>query len=235
MERDELSQLVELIQDDAYAILEHQAVLADVKKQITQNKQSPFEQDSIYADHYGDAPSQPKEKTIHGIRITTQILHQTGIGLRDIAGADLLYEIEGEKYALIQYKRPNRQNLVQNDQAQLDALLSRCPSVCSYKKHAHLLQPLRLNGYCGCWYNCLTSDGARYVHACEAKVIFTGKASVSERKFASGMTKEEFDRLFAVCRIGALVRIKSSAHYIEQQLSLNHLVFYLAQHNRLAV
>lgn len=235
MERDELSKLVELIQDDAQAILEHQVVLAGVKEQIAQNKRSPFEQDSIYADHYGDLPSQPQEKTIDGIRITTQILHQTGLGLRDIAGADLLYEIEGEKYVLIQYKRPNRKNLVQNDQAQLDVLLSKCPSVCSYKTRAHLLQPLRLNGYCGCWYNCLTNDGARYVHACEAKVIFDGKASVSERKFASGMTKEEFDRLFAVCRIGALVRIKSSAHYIQRQLSSNHLVFYLVQHNRLAL
>jgi hypothetical protein len=232
MERDELSKLVELIQNDAQAILEHQAVLAGVKEQIAQNRRSPFEQDSIYADHYGDLPSQPQERTIDGIRITTQILHQTGIGLRDIAGADLLYEIEGEKYALIQYKRPNRQNLVQNDQAQLDALLSKCPSVCSYKGRANLLQPPRLNGYCGCWYNCLTNDGSRYVHACEAKAIFTGKASVSERKFASGMTKEEFDRLFAVCRIGALVRIQSSAHYVQRQLSSNHLVFYLFQHRR---
>lgn len=234
MERSELAELVELIQDDARAILENQATLADVKAQLGANQARPFEQDWIYGDHYGDLPSKPREHVVAGIRITTQVLHQTGTGLRDIAGADLLYEIEGEKYALIQYKRPKPNGLVQNDSAQLDALLSRCPSVCAYRRRTSLVLPLRLNGYCGCWYNCVDAAGSRFVHACEAKLLFGGQGHVSSNQFASGLTKSEFDRLFAVCRLGALVRIKSSTQYIEQQIESNHLVFRLVQHQRRA-
>lgn len=108
MERDELASLMELIQDDALAILENQAALSEVKDQLRHNQNKPFEQDFIYVDNYGDLPSKPHRQTIAGIEITTQVLHQTGTGLRDIAGADLLYEIESEKYALIQYNISGR-------------------------------------------------------------------------------------------------------------------------------
>lgn len=232
MELEELKQLVELIQADAAAIIHHQTVLANVKSQLLENQRRPFEQDFIYADHFGNKPSEPREQVIDGVKITTQVLHQAGPGLRDIAGADLLYEIEDEKYALIQYKRPNAKGLVQNDKTQLNALLENCPSVCMYKSLNSLFQPLRLNGYCGCWYNCITSSGARYLHACEASLLFRDKKSTSQNNFLSGLTKDEFDRLFAVCKIGALVSTQRPSHYIEHQLIHRHLVFHLVQHGR---
>lgn len=229
MDRDELEYLVKLIEDDALAIIHHQTVLADVKDQLAQNRKKLFEQDWIYAAHYGQPPSIPQEHFFDGIRVTTQVLHQTGKGLRDIAGADLLYEIEGVKYALIQYKVSNSKKLILNDSEQLDALLSKCPNVCTYHRRSRLTLPLRINGYCGCWYNCVTSFGPRFVHSCEAKAIFEDKKSVTERHFRTGLTETEFNRLFAVCRLGALVGINPSTAYISKEIESNHLVFYLKQ------
>lgn len=229
MDHHELEELVLLVEDEARSILENQLVLAEIKQEIGLNLGRLFEQDYIYRDQFGGHPSQPRTHVVAGVSITTQVLHQTGIGMRDIAGADLLYEIVGEKYALIQYKRPDHRALLQNDEEQIDELLSKCPSVCTYKRREPKLTPLRLNGYCGCWYNCVSDAGGRYVHACEAKLLFRGQKTISAKKFDSGLTRDEFDRLFAACRIGALTSIKPSDHYKEEQLSADHLVFHLKQ------
>jgi hypothetical protein len=185
----------------------------------------------IYKDQFGQYPGEPIEHVIDGIRITIRILHQTGKGLRDIRGADLLYEIEDEKYALIQYKSPRKSDgRVAVDKEQLKELIGTCPGVCFYKKKRPTQTPVRMNGYCGCWYTVRSATSSSYMHACEAQHIFGERGTAGEREFQTGLRKDEFERLFAICRIGALTSVKGSKFYINKALDQGDMVFHVVQH-----
>jgi hypothetical protein len=216
--------------DQAAAILEHQQVIANIKEELNRNLENPLEQDYIYKDHYGSFPGEPIEREINGVKVITRVLHQTGKGLKDIVGADLLYEIENEKYALIQYKRGFNKK-VKGDVSQLDQLLKQCPSVCFYKKKPPSFVPVRMNGFCGCYYKVI--DNKNYiVHACEAKFIFSNQTTVSIDQFKSGLSEQVFNELFASCRIGALTNVKKSSYYIQESLNQNKFVLHVLQKGR---
>lgn len=225
-----------LILNDAAAIAHNQQVLAGVHTQLNHNIFNPFEQDFIYEDHFGQRPTEPHQFTINNVKITTRILHQTGIGLRDVVGADLLYEIENEKFGLIQYKKTNNGN-VKNDMAQLDTLLNNCPEICVNKKKRPIPSkwiPVKLNAFCGVWYCVFNNGERRYVHACEAEAIFNDKRSIQVNHFRTGLSKESFLELFASCRIGALLRprdIKSEI-YTSQLLEQKHVIVKVQQQGR---
>ena len=121
MESRELTDISNVIFHDVGSIIHSQQVLAGVHAELDKNQFRPFEQDYIYQEHYGTMPSQPRKMEINGVIITSRVLHQTGIGLQDVNGADLLYEIEGEKFGLIQYKRSNTRG-VKGDAEQLQKL-----------------------------------------------------------------------------------------------------------------
>jgi hypothetical protein len=133
MESEDLSFISNAILNDITVIVHNQQVLAGIHDKCEFNRLHPFEQDYIYRDHYGSMPSEPRKFKVGDVEITSRILHQTGIGLRDVTGADLLYEIENEKFGLIQYKR-SQGHSIKADSEQLSILLSNCPEKCMYNK-----------------------------------------------------------------------------------------------------
>ncbi len=217
------SETMELIINEVGAIIHAQKVLADIHDELDRNTLAPFEQDIIYREHFGCLPSEPRAFVHHGVTITTRILHQTGMRLRDVVGADLLYEIENDKYALIQFKRADqRTKRVKNDIDQFDSFLGNCPEICMYRKNPPRRVPARLNHYCGCWYRVDYDSEVSYVHACEAAVIYNGRASAHVNGFESGLSRDTFLDLFASCRIGALVRVQSPERYVSRLLEMQH-------------
>lgn len=235
MNLDELAETHALILNDASAIAHNQQVLARIHDEIRTNIFNPFEQDFVYEDHFGQRPSEPRQFLLNGVQITTRILHQTGVGLRDIVGADLLYEIEDHKFGLIQYKRANNRS-IKNDTIQLETLLNNCPEICTNKRKRPIpidWIPLRLNSFCGVWYCVFDNNDRRYVHACEAESIFRGKKSARSRFFEAGLTQESFLNLFSSCRIGALLQSSPSLItreiYISQLLEQKHMIFEVKQ------
>ncbi len=240
MDRRELLEFYNLISDDTAAIINNQLVLKGIHNALTANLRRPFEQDYIYGDHFGQIPSEPVITQVGNIRITTRILHQTGIRISDIRGADLLYEVEGKKFVLIQYKRPS-ETTIKNDPEQLDTLISNCPDVCMHKRKRPIpIQwlPLKLNSWCGCWYNVINEEGKRnYMHACEAEAIFSGRGTASVNAFNVGISKDTYLELFSSCRIGALLGPipkegnELPSDYTKQLIGEQHVIFAVRQQN----
>ena len=214
------------------AIIHHQQVIADIKTKLKNSKENPHEQGEIYFDFYNSYPFDPKIIEINGVSISLTLLHQTGKRLADIRGADLLYEIENEKYAIIQYKKAHN-GRVACDTTQLDELLKSCPDVCYYKKkRLNLNVPIRMNGFCGCYYRTSNNGTVKYVHACEAASLFKNQKTIAIENFASGLSKQVFEEMFASCRIGALTKINPSNHYIQEALNQDHLILHVTQHGK---
>lgn len=69
-------------------------------------------------------------QVIDGVVIEKTVIHRRGTRDADIAGADLLFEIVGEKYVLVQYKKSSGKGRVTNDRDQLRELISNCSSMC---------------------------------------------------------------------------------------------------------
>lgn len=233
----EFAESFNLMLDDAIAIIHNQQVLDRIHEQLDRNRLNPFEQDLVYEDHFGQIPSESRQITYNGVKITTRVLHQTGYRLGDIQGADLLYEIEREKFGIIQYKRADNGN-VKNDIAQLDTLLGNCPEVCMHKRKRPIPPgwiPIRLNSFCGYWYCVYDKGERRYVHACEAEGILGEKKSAQVEHFKSGLTKETFLELFSLCHIGALTtprEIDTRSRYVAQLLEARHMIWEVHQHGR---
>jgi len=240
MEPEELKETLNLMVDDAAAIIHNQQVLAGIHTELDKNTLFPYEQDYIYQEHFGQLPSEPQRHTINGIDVTSRILHQTGIRLSDVVGADMLYEIENEKFALIQYKRASNDRL-KGDRDQLNTLLDNCPDVCIHKRNRPIPQyflPLKLNGYCGCWYSAIINGTKHYVHACEAETFYDSQSSIPADKFLSGLTEESYTGLFASCRVGAFLRQHPREgdllpdDYARPLLDLRHIILEIRQLGR---
>ncbi len=187
-------------------------------------------------------PSQPRKSKVGDVEITSRILHQPGSGLRDVPVADLLYQIENEKFGLIQYKR-SQGHSVKADSEQLSTLLGNCPEKCMYNKRRPFPKdwlPRKINGFCGSWYCVLDGNGEkRFVHACEAESIFQGSQSVQDREFGFGLSESTYLELFSGCRIGALVKFpperKAKDGYVANLLESKHLVFEIVQKGKWSI
>jgi hypothetical protein len=169
--------------DDAAAVIHNQQLIAGIHSELDKRRLSPFEQDFIYQDHFGLFPSEPVTFNYHGVSISSRTLHQTGMRLRDINGTDLLYEIEGEKFVLLQYKRAYN-NQITVDKKQLETLLNNCPEKCRNKQKRPMPQewiPRKSFTYCGIWYRVINNGNFRTVTACEAESIFQNQSSKQER------------------------------------------------------
>jgi hypothetical protein len=59
MENREYTEFRDIANFEIAAILKGQEILAAVKEELQRNRQSPFEQDFIYREHYGQIPSDP--------------------------------------------------------------------------------------------------------------------------------------------------------------------------------
>jgi hypothetical protein len=172
-----------------------QQTLAAVHDAIGKRRADPVEEDFIFEDAFGRDPNSPLERVIDGVTIQIRILHRRGEHLSDIKGADLLYEIEGHKYVLIQLKRPDARGLVRKDASQLAALTSSCPNPCRYR---HRQWPR-----CGSWVCVQNGQQAHYHLACFVVHVFGNASTRHTRKFRRGLSRSAFDELFAKCWIGA--------------------------------
>lgn len=222
----ELAMLIEIINRQVRAIIKAQQVLAGVKQQLEENKFQPFEQDFIYADHFGSIPSEPKTQRINGVEFTTRILHKTGKNQSDISGGDLLYEIEDEKFAIIQYKRPERMGTVAVDTDQLDVLMNSCPVDCS---SGNYIYHSRIIGWCGSWYGLRDGKGGRYFRACEIRAALGGKKSIHLGDLKRGLSMRTYNELFASCQIGASINPDAVREYLGQSLAHDRIVFSVFQ------
>ena len=237
MEAREFTETLDLMLGDAAAIIHNQEVLAGIHSELDRNLLNPFEQDFIYKERFGQFPAEPRRITHNGVVITARILHQTGKRLSDVRGADLLYEIENEKFGLIQYKRATSDR-VENDQEQLRILLGNCPDICSNKRRRPIRitgLPSKIFGFCGCWYGVIGEWGSKYVPACEAETILQQRARTA--KFLEvGISRSAFLDLFASCRIGAFLRypvdVRLKDSFVEQVLENGHVVLEIRQHGR---
>jgi len=223
MQVDEIELIVNDVNDLTERIIRAQQTLNNIKKEIDKTSLRPFEQDYIYSDHFGSKPSETKTHEINGVTFITRILHQTGTHLSDISGADLLYEIEGEKYLIVQYKRPDKKDRIVGDIPQLKNLISSCPIRCNGAP------PKRINGFCGSWYNIQDESKSQYIHACEAFQTFGIDESKDRAYFKKGLTKSTFTELFASCRIGAPTSVQAIQFYITYSIIFNRMIFHVNQ------
>lgn len=232
MEQDDLFKLLSDMHETAEAIVHNQLILNEVHKELQNNIENPFEQDSIYEEHFGQKPSEPKAKMVEGVQIITRVLHQTGKRLSDIKGADLLYEIEGEKFILVQFKK-SYEGKVKGDKEQLERLLKNCPPMCPYKIRTPERIPFKIIGLCGIYYRAHSNSGdVKYLHACEAKSIFGKSDSVSFSEFSSGMSKETFIDLFAICRIGAITGKNEPERIAQKLINEDHVIYSVLQRGK---
>lgn len=118
------------INDDVRRILENQRVLRDVLRQLDARNRRPLEEDFIAAEAFGVTPGATTIREVDGVQIVIRKLHRRGTSSRDIRGADLLYEIENEKYVLIQYKTPDSRGRAAKDDEQIRILKESCSAPC---------------------------------------------------------------------------------------------------------
>ncbi len=198
MENAEWRQLVREINLDVGGIIRGQRTLDEVNEELRGRKGRPIEEDFIHADALGHDPGVPRKFKVDGVEIETRMLHRRGIRQRDVKGADLLYQIAGRKFVLIQYKTPTRRNRVKRDRPQLKELMGACPNPC----------PPHVPGYsatCGSWYAVRSRSISAYVPACKAEEFFDDADSCSTADFGSGLSHETFRQVFARCLTGARI------------------------------
>ena len=221
MNSDEYAATVDIINEHVTAILRGRALLRSVREALAENANRPFEQDHVFARHYGRAPSEAQQHLVHGVAITSRILHQTGTNLSDIAGADLLYEVEDSKYVLIQYKRANA-GRVTNDPEQMTELIGGCPSRCN----SHLLSAF----WCGAWVALVVSDADQVIlPSCAARDVFAGRKSATVSSFKRAMTHSTFDELFAKCYAGARTAFPSIEEIAGRAFGQRRIVFVVTE------
>jgi hypothetical protein len=112
--------LVDDINADIAGIVRAQRTLSEINDGLAQRLHNPKEEDFIHADMWGIDPGAPRITQVDGVSVRARMLRRQGLRQRDIKGADLLYEIVGRKFALVQYKKPNRKGRVKRDAEQLD-------------------------------------------------------------------------------------------------------------------
>jgi hypothetical protein len=219
----ELRGTVRDVNDEIRRLIHSQQVRADIHRQIEARNRRPLEEDFIDADLRDETIGVPTIREIEGVRVRVWKLHRRGASASDIRGADLMYEIEGEKFVLIQYKTPAANGSVSADVDQLGVLQNSCALACP--------PPPMPNRGCGGWQAIRNQDGL-YLPACMAREIFGTRASRDQGAFVSGLSKQQFDAAFAQCAIGSSVRLGGPRPSIELSLANGHLVVFVTQEGR---
>jgi hypothetical protein len=229
----ELSQDIDLMLDDASAIIHNQQILKGIHSEINKHQLNPFEIDEIYRERYGEIPSEPRIISVNGVEIMIKVLHQTGAKLSDVNGADLLYEIDNEKYTLLQYKRIDS-NKAAIDKNQLSKMLNNCPDICSNKGRRPLnWLPSKVFSFCGFWYVFLLNGERKYIPTCEVETMSKENTLDKNRIIDIGISKLSYLELFSNCRIGALLRKQDEKEilgkYITRVLEINRIIINIIQ------
>lgn len=221
MELLEWRETVDFINSEIREILRNQRVLNEVHDALGARAERPLEEDFIAADALDRPPNEPVVRVIDDVEITVRVLHRQGESLTDVVGADLLYEIEGRKYVLIQYKTPDRRGLVHHDETQLDELIEACSATCRFRTRSW--------PRCGAWHCVRGPAGASYHIACEASAIFGTAATRMMDKFKRGLSKEAFDELFAKCWVGARISPSELTYWTWSTFDARRVLFSVLQ------
>lgn len=222
MTETEWQEMVKRVNDDVRGIVRAQRVLEEVNEELVERRGDPFEEDRIFGDGYGFEPGQPRTIVVDGVHILIRTLHRKGLQQRDIKGADLIYEIAGRKFALIQYKDADARNRVLRDHDQLDELVAACPNRCP---PPHL-------GYwptCGSWFNVKGESELAYLPACHASAVFGDAKSRSFDQFRHGIGPSTFQELFARCWIGARIAPTELVFVAVSAVEADRVVFMASQ------
>lgn len=188
----ELKALIHDVNSDVVRIARALATRAEVRREIQVRAQAPLEEQLIDEDAFGVPTGGPKVVSVYGTQLRIWKLHRAGLLASDIKGADLYYEIENEKFVLIQYKTPSANGRVSKDQTQLEVLRSVCPQRCNPSNRF----------VCGSWFALRDREEGSYFPACEASNVFGSKASRKKSAFVNGLSKSQFQEDFAACLIG---------------------------------
>jgi hypothetical protein len=206
---------------DVAGIIRAQRVLSRVNTELGRRAERPIEEDFIFAEQFGKHPGKPVVREIEGVPVVTRMLHRRGLRQRDIEGADLLYEVEGRKYALVQYKSPT-DGRIHRDRDQLDRLIDSCPNRCPPYQAG--LWPT-----CGSWFAVESDEGSWYGPACQALSVFDDALSRPPEQFGSGVPKDVFQQLFARCWIGARISLSEFAYLTWEALVSDRVLVSVLQ------
>jgi hypothetical protein len=182
MEEQEWQELVRNINGDIAGIVRNQRVLEEINDELATRKSRPIEEDYIDAD-LGRDDASPHVVETDGVSLRIRKLHRRGLRQRDIKGADLLYEIAGRKFVLVQYKAIDSRRRVVVDQRQIDELIDACPNPCP---------PWTGWPSCGGWFAARSRDQSAYLPACVAKRAFGDAQSRSIAHFGTGLSHDVF-------------------------------------------
>ena len=207
---------------DIRGIIRAQRVKAEIDDELGRRADTPVEEDFIFADAFGHDPREPRRVEINGVEVLVRTLHRRGLNMADVKGADLLYEIAGRKFVLIQYKRPNGRGSIQRDVQQLRDLVDACPNPCP-PASPHLWPT------CGSWFAVVGIDEHTYVRACDAESNFGAAQSRPARTFTNGLSRDTFDELFARCWIGARTAPSDLAYTAWSLFNSDNVLFSAVQ------
>lgn len=222
MNQDEWHEVVRAINGDIWGIIEAQRVLSDVHEELQRRADSPIEEDFIFAEGFGRDPAGPVIKNIDGVRVEVRTLHRRGLHQADIKGADLLYEIAGRKFVLIQYKMAKSRR-VSMDEVQLETLIATCPNHFSTGSEGFWPR-------CGAWFAIFGGEESLYLPACRARQIFGDSASRALDIFAEGLNSNVFEQLFARCWTGARIAPVQQSLLTWSALEHDRVLFTVLQH-----
>jgi len=221
MENAEWQQLVRDINLDVGGIIRGQRTLEEVNEELRGERVDRLKKILSTRTRWGTILGFREKFEVDGVEIETRMLHRRGMHQRDVKGADLLYEIAGRKFVLIQYKTPNR-NRVKLDRRQLKELMGACPNAC----------PPHVPGFwptCGAWYAVRSTGISAYVPACKAEELFDDADSCSVAHFGSGLSHETFQQVFARCFTGARIAPMEMAYLSWQMLEADRVLFTVLQ------
>jgi hypothetical protein len=222
MEDAEWRHLVRDINSDIAGIIQSQRVLEEINEELRDRIDNPVEEDFIHGDVDGHTPGMPRRIHVGGVEIQTRMLHRMGIRQRDIKGADLLYEIAGRKFVIVQYKSPDARNRVHLDRPQLKELMEACPNPCP--PHFPRLLPT-----CGAWYALRSKSASAYLPACKAQEVFDPADSRNVAGFSSGLSHQVFQEIFARCWTGARIAPVEMAHISIVTTEADRILFRVLQ------
>jgi hypothetical protein len=198
-----------------------------LKERIDEEK--PKEPDYIYSEVKDQANrivvehEEPDEATIeiHGVRIKKKIVHSKS---EEYNGADVYLEVEGEKFALVQFKVQHslRFNF---DQNQLDKLSKWCHYCVSVPG-----RPVLCPSFVWLIHTSDYIDKHRILKLCQLKKILGDRTSASFQEFVhKGITREAFKELLAKCWVGAPFKRKPAAEELfDYSETLNRLLVTFA-------
>lgn len=173
-------------------------------------RERPDEVDHIYNEVKDQANrimvgrEEPDEATIeiYGVRIKKKIVHGK---LEQYNGADVYLDVEGYKFALVQFKLQN-DGRFQFDQKQIDNL----SKWCDYCKQ-DVGRPLLCPSFIWLIDDSYTYYKHRILKLCQVKNVLGTRSTTSLKEFdRHGITRGAFKQLLAKCWVGAPYKRKPS-------------------------